>query len=69
MNFESAGLLWSLPLVALVFFVPRGAVDRRRAALRAVVLAALLLAMARPVWITSSWSDHHVVVVDRHAGR
>ena len=65
MNFESPGLLWLLPLVALVFYLPRGAVDRRRALLRAVVLASLLLGMARPVWITSSWSDHHVVVVDR----
>lgn len=65
MSFESAGFLWLLPLVALVWVLPRGRVDRRRAALRTAVMAALVFGLARPVWVQPAWRDHHVVVVDR----
>ncbi|MFN3239998.1 MAG: VWA domain-containing protein [Planctomycetota bacterium] len=65
MNFQYPGFLWLLPLVLLVWFVPRRPADARRALLRTVVLVALLLGLARPVLVRSSWSDHHVVVVDR----
>ncbi len=67
MNFESPGFLWLLPLLGLLWVLPRGAVDRRRALLRAAVMLALLLGLARPVWIQRAWRDHHVVVVDRTA--
>lgn len=67
MNFQYPGFLWLLPLVALVWFVPRRPADARRALLRTVVLATLLLGLARPVLVRASWSDHHVVVVDRTA--
>lgn len=67
MNFAYPGFLWLLPLVVLVWFLPRGVVDRRRAALRTLILASLVLGLARPAVIRAAWSDHHVVVVDRTA--
>ena len=67
MNFESPGFLWLLPLVSLLWLAPRGSVDLRRALLRGAVMSALLLGLARPVWIQATWRDHHVVVVDRTA--
>lgn len=65
MSFESPGFLWLLPLLALLWVLPRRPVDRRRALLRAGIMVALLFGLARPVWVQPTWQDHHVVVVDR----
>jgi len=67
MHFANPGWLWLLPLVGLVWLLPRGQADRRRAVLRTLILASLLLGLARPVMIRAVSTEHHVVVVDRTA--
>ena len=67
MHFQHPAFLWLLPLVALVWFFPRRGAAGRRAVVRAVVLGALLVGLARPVVVRATWSEHHVVVVDRSA--
>ena len=67
MTFQFPGFLWLLPLALLVWFVPRGGVERRHGLLRTALLAALVVALARPVLVRATWSDHHVVVLDRTA--
>ncbi len=67
MHFQDPGFLWLLPLVALVWFLPRRPAPGRRAVVRAVMLGALVVALARPVAVRASFSEHHVVVVDRTA--
>ena len=67
MTFQYPIFLWLLPLALLVWFAPRRGVGLRHGLLRTAVFAALLLGLARPVIISQSWLDHHVVVVDRSA--
>lgn len=68
MNFEFPEFLWLLPLCGIVWFVPgRGPerATRTHELLRTVVLVGLVFGLARPVVVSTAWTDHHVVIVDR----
>jgi Mg-chelatase subunit ChlD len=56
-----------LPAIALLWFRPRRPSDRVQAIVRSLVFAALVLALARPVWLTTDAETYHVFVVDRSA--
>src|SRR4030095_15641234 len=56
-----------LPAVALLWFRPRRPSDRTQAILRTAVFAALIFALARPVWLSADRDTYHVFVVDRSA--
>ena len=56
-----------LPAIALLWFWPRRPSDRVQAILRTVLLASLVLALARPVWLSADRETYHVFVVDRSA--
>ena len=57
MNVQFPEFLWLLPLVALVWLVPRRGVQWQHAALRSLVVLLLVLGLARPVLISASWTD------------
>jgi len=67
MNFANPGYLWLLPLVVVLWILPRRPADWRRTILRAITMLALLLGLARPFVVRAAWSDHHVVIMDRTA--
>ena len=56
-----------LPAIALLWFRPRRPHDRVQAIIRTLVFAALVLALARPVWLSPDRDTYHVFVVDRSA--
>ena len=64
MQFLAPGFLWLLLGVPLLWFLPRPAKDVAHAALRTVLFAGLVLALARPVSLVESTSEHHVLVID-----
>ena len=69
MNVQFPEFLWLLPLVALVWLVPRRGLQWQHAALRSLVVLLLVFGLARPVLVSASWTDHHVVIVDRSASQ
>ena len=54
-----------LVLVPALWFLPRRARDWRHAAIRSLVLALCVLALARPVTLTEGGEPYHVLVLDR----
>src|SRR5262245_37546437 len=56
-----------LPAIALLWFRPRRPSDRVQAIVRTAVFAALILALARPVWLSADNETYHVFVLDRSA--
>ena len=59
--------LWLLLTVPAVWLLPRPATDRAHALLRSLVLALVVLALARPVAFRSAGEEHHAFVLDRSA--
>ena len=60
-------MLWLLALVPLVWWLPRRLRNVRHGLLRSLLLATLVVALARPIVLTSDGVEHHVFVVDRSA--
>ena len=56
-----------VPAIALLWFLPRRSADTVQRLLRAFVFLALVLALARPVWLTADAGTYHVFVVDQSA--
>jgi Ca-activated chloride channel family protein len=56
-----------LPALALLWIRPRRVSDRVQALLRTIALAALIVALAQPVWLTADAQTYHVFVADRSA--
>jgi Ca-activated chloride channel family protein len=61
------GFLWLLVVLPLVWIFPRGRRDVVHVALRTLVLALVVLALARPVKVGVDESEHQVFVVDLSA--
>jgi hypothetical protein len=57
----------ALLLLPALWLWPAGRRDARRALLRSLVVALVILALARPVTFTTSDAEHHVLLVDRSA--
>lgn len=64
MTFLSPVFLWLLPLAIVPLFVPRPLAHKGHAGLRAVILAAVVFGLARPVWFTDDLARHDVVILD-----
>jgi len=67
MVFLHPTFLWLLLALPVLWFFPRGQRDARHAALRAVVFAFLILALARPVQVSEDAEPVHVFVLDASA--
>ena len=59
--------LWTLVLVPLLWWWPRRLGHVRHGILRSLLFVTLIVALARPVVLTSDGVEHHVFVVDRSA--
>ncbi|MEC7584116.1 MAG: VWA domain-containing protein, partial [Planctomycetota bacterium] len=66
-RFLAPWLLWGLVLVPLLWWWPRRLRNVPHGLLRTALFAALLLALARPVVLTTDGVEHHVFVIDRSA--
>lgn len=64
MSFLHPGFLFLLLALPLVWIWPRGRRDALHIALRTVVLALVIFALARPVSVNARDVEHHVFVVD-----
>ena len=63
-HFLEPGFLLLLLALPALFFWPRGSRSRRHSLLRALVLASLIVGLARPVRVGADALEHHAFVVD-----